>query len=104
MTFIERSLPPGDRDDAPGLALEAPALPDAPLLSAAIDATSLHKLGRALAEATKDWAEFLICRDAGDPVGMQAAASRLAQNCRDLPARADRIHRAASARPQSRRE
>ena len=73
MTFIERSLPPPDRDDAPQFPL-APT----PSLTDDLTADRIATLGRALTEANKEFFEFLRSLALNDPVTRDSALARCA--------------------------
>lgn len=91
----ERSLPPGDRNDAPDLPLREVARPD-PMIGSAIEAA---QIGRALVDACIAFADFKLARKRRDPERCEAAALRLKSilNVTDLAALSRRLAKAVGA-------
>jgi hypothetical protein len=79
--FIDRSIPPSDRDDAPELSMpaEADPMPPAITLRDETDAVRLARLSRNLTEGSKHVMDAFLLLAEGKHFGYRAAILRAAE-------------------------
>jgi hypothetical protein len=91
MSFIDRSIPSGDRDDAPELSFEVPAKPVDPL--AGLNDIVIA-LGQALLDGFMAYAELSDARKAGSKLDANVAANRMAAAFKGTHAKAAALSKA----------
>lgn len=93
-----RSLPPGDRDEAPELPIEPERHDDAPPLTDETDEARLHRLGRHFAEATKHFTTAVIMLAAGKSQAYASAMSRCATDLTEAASLSRLLSRSTTAK------